>query len=42
MYLLKTKAALRVKIEDKEEFEEVDITKQLLNTVIDRIVVECC
>lgn len=42
MYLLKTKAALRVKIEDKGEFEEVDITKQLLNTVIDRIVVECC
>ena len=40
VYLLKTKAALRVKIEEKGEFEEVDITKQLLNTVIDRIVVE--
>ena len=40
MYLIKTKAAIRVKIKDKGEFEEVDITKQLLNIVIDRIVVE--
>jgi site-specific DNA recombinase len=39
VYLIKTKAALSVNIEEKGVFEEVDITKQLLNTVIDRIVV---
>ncbi|MFT9494453.1 recombinase family protein [Anaerosolibacter sp.] len=40
VYLIKTKAVLIVSLEDKEEFEEVDITKQLLNKVIDRIVVK--
>ena len=40
VYLIKTKAALRVKNENKRKFEEVDRTKQLLNKVIDRIVIE--
>lgn len=40
VYLIKTKAVLIVNLGDKEEFNDDDITKQLLNKVIDRIVIE--
>ena len=39
VYLIKTKAALRVNLGDKEEFNDDDLTKLLLNKVIDRILV---
>ena len=39
VYLIKTKAALIVSLGDKEEFNVVELTKQLLSKVIDRIVV---
>ena len=39
MYLIKTKAVLIVNLDDKEEVDDVDLTKQLLSKVIDRIVV---
>lgn len=40
VYLIKTKAVLRVNLDDKEEFDENELTKQLLSKVIDRIVVK--
>lgn len=40
VYLIKTKAVLIVNIEDKEEFDDDDLTKQLLSKLIDRIVVK--
>ena len=39
VYLIKTKAVLIVNLEDKEEFNDDELTKQLLSKVIDRIVV---
>ena len=39
VYLIKTKAVLIVSLGDKEEFNDDELTKQLLNKVIDRIVV---
>ncbi len=39
VYLIKTKAALRVNLGDKEEFNDDDLTKLLLYKVIDRILV---
>lgn len=40
VYLIKTKAVLIVNLGDKEEFTDVDLTKQLLSKLIDRIVVK--
>jgi len=40
VYLIKTKANPIVNLEDKEEFDDDEISKQLLNKVIDRIVVK--
>ena len=40
VYLIKTKAILIVNLEDKEEFDNDDLTKKLLSKVIDRIVVK--
>ena len=40
MYLIKTKANPIVSLEDKEEFDDDEISKQLLNKVIDRIVIK--
>ena len=39
VYLIKTKAVLIVNLDDKEEVDDVDLTKQLLSKVIDRILV---
>ena len=39
VYLIKTKVSLRVNLGDKEEFNDDELTKQLLSKVIDRIVV---
>ena len=39
VYLIKTKAVLIVNLGDKEEFNDDELTKQLLSKVIDRIVV---
>ena len=39
VYLIQTKAVLMVKLKEKEEFDDGDITKQLLNMVIDRIAI---
>jgi hypothetical protein len=40
VYLIKAKAVLIVILEDKDAFDDADLTKQLLNKVIDRIVVK--
>lgn len=40
VYLIKTKAVLIVNLEDKEAFDDADLTKQLLSKVLDRIVVK--
>ena len=40
VYLIKTKAVLIVNLGDKGEFNDDDLTKQLLNKVIERIVVK--
>ena len=40
VYLIKVKAVLIVSLEDKEAFDDADLTKQLLSKVIDRIVVK--
>lgn len=39
VYLIKTKAVLIVNLGDKEEFNDADLTKQVLSKVIDRIVI---
>ena len=40
VYFIKTKAVLIVNLGDKGEFNDDDLTKQLLNKVIERIVVK--
>ena len=39
VYLIKTKAVLIVNLGDKEEFNDADLTKQVLSRVIDRIII---
>ena len=40
VYLIKTKAVLIVNLEDKEEFDYDDLTKQLLSKVIHQIMIK--